>query len=225
VFKIVIAWGCKHIIKFASRGDVMKRQNPRFIGCESIILAITIIAGSWLAPAYCQQTDVALLLQQTPTQGGIVTPSTGIYHFAPNSEVTLTAIPKPGYRFAYWLGDVSDPTTSSTVVHLNESKIIVAVFEPTESDILDVDKGLPASGGGGYSGGSGLFATAPNFGWPTATVSSGSGAKTQGPVYLYFKPDDGKTVIPEPATGVLLALGGLFAFIRRRTKSRHDKKL
>lgn len=225
MFKIVIAWGCKYIIKFASRGDVMKRRNPRFIGCKVIILAITIIVGGWLAPAYCQPSGVALLLQQTPTQGGIITPSTGIYHFAPNSEVTLTAIPKPGYRFAYWLGDVSSPTTSCTVVHLNEAKIIVAVFELTDSDTLDANESLSAGGGGGYAGGSGLFNSASNFGWPTASIASGAGAKTQGPVYLYLKPDDGKTVIPEPATGVLLVLGGLFAFVRRGTKSGHDKKL
>jgi len=197
----------------------MKRRDARFIGCKGVILAITVIACGLLTPAYCEPTGVALLLQQTPSQGGMITPSTGVYHYAPNSEVTLTAVPKPGFRFMYWLGDVSSPTTSSTIVHLNEPKIIVAVFEPTNRDDLAGSEGSPSSGGGGYVGGSGLFDTATDFGRPSATVTGGgAGSKLQGPVFVSFKGDDGAAEIPEPATGVLLVLGSLFAFARRGIK-------
>ncbi len=60
-------------------------------------------------PAYCQGEDIALLLQKAPANGGVVNIGTGVHHFSSNAEVTLTATPKSGYQFAYWLGDVSDP--------------------------------------------------------------------------------------------------------------------
>ena len=196
----------------------MKRRDPRFIGCKGIILAIIVIAGGLLAPAYCQLSGVTLLLQQTPTQGGIITPDTGIYHYAPNSEVALTAIPKPGYRFVYWLGDVSEPTTSYTVVQLDEPKIVVAVFEPIDNEALVASENLPSSGSGGYYTGGGLSPSATDFGRPAATIMGGAGPKLQGPVLLSFQANDGMAEAPEPATGVLLVLGSMFVFARRRIR-------
>jgi len=197
----------------------MKRRDPKFIGCKGIIFAIIIIAGGLLAPAYCQLPGVTLLLQQTPTQGGVITPNTGIYHYAPNSEVTLTAMPKPGFRFVYWLGDVSEPTTSYTVVQLNEPKIVVAVFEPIDNDTLVASENLPAGGGGGYYTGGGLSPSATDFGRPTAAImGGGAGPKLQGPVLLSLQANDGMAETPEPATGVLLVLGSMFVFARRRIR-------
>ncbi len=197
----------------------MKQRDPRFIGCKGIILAITIIAGGLLAPAYCQSLGVTLLLQQTPTQGGVITPNTGIYHYAPNSEVTLTAMPKPGFRFVYWLGDVSEPTTSYTVVQLNEPKIVVAVFEPINNEALVASENLPAGGSGGYYTGGGLSPSATDFGRPTATImGGGAGPRLQGPVLLSLQANDGMAETPEPATGVLLVLGSMFVFARRRIR-------
>ncbi|MHC4172749.1 MAG: InlB B-repeat-containing protein [Planctomycetota bacterium] len=192
----------------------MKRGHPRFIACKGIILGVAIIVGGLLAPAYCQTSSVTLLLQQTPTKGGIITPTTGIYHYAPDSEVTLTAVPKDGFQFTYWLGDVSNPTSSFTVVHLDEPKVIVAVFEPTnyDTDTLDMSGSLPASGGGG----GGLFASAPDFRRPSAITAGGGAGKLQGPISWQI--GDGVAETPEPATGVLLVLGSLFAFARRGTK-------
>ena len=197
----------------------MKRGHPRIIGRKGVILAMAIIAGGLLAPAYCQPSGVTLLLQQTPTEGGIITPNTGIYHFEPNSEVTLTAFAKPGYRFIYWLGDVSDPTTNHTVVRLNEPKIIIAVFKPADNDAPAVGESLSPGGGGGYFGGGGLFASAVDFSQPSGIVASGgAGPRSQGPILLSLQAKDGMQEVPEPATGVLLVLGGLFTFARRRTK-------
>ena len=194
----------------------MKPGSPPFIGWRRLISAIAIIVGWLFAPAYCQTPDVALLLQQTPAKGGVMTPIAGVYHFELNSEVTLTAIPEPGYQFVYWLGDVSDPAATSTVVYLDKPKIIIAVFEQAEYGVLAGEVG-PSGGGGG--GGGGLVTTIANYG-QTGGMSSGAGGrkqKLQKPVVVYPK---GIEVIPEPATGVLLVLGSLFAFARRRTKSR-----
>ncbi len=193
----------------------MKPGGPPFIGWRGLISAIAIIVCWLFAPAYCQTPDVALLLQQTPSKGGAITPTAGVHHFELNSEITLTAEPKPGYQFLYWLGDVSDPAATKTVVYLDKPKIVIAIFEQTENGTLVEEVGLSLGGGG--AGGSGLFNTVANFGY-TGGMSSGAGGRAKSPKVVY----DVKNieVIPEPATCVLLVLGSLFAFARRGAKSR-----
>ncbi len=141
----------------------MKRGIPKSFGCRGIIAAIAIIMCGLTLPAYCQTKDVVLLLEQTPVKGGKITPVAGVYHFKPDSEVILTAVPKPGYKFIHWLGEVSDATASSTVVYLNKPKVIIAVFEQAEHGISADGDGLPIGGGGGPGG---LFPTALDFSRP-----------------------------------------------------------
>ena len=193
----------------------MKPGVPPFIGWRGLISAIAIIVCCLFAPAYCQTSEVSLLLQQTPAKGGAITPTAGVHHFELNSEVTLTAVPKPGYQFIYWLGDVSDPGAASTVVYLDKPKIIIAVFGQTENGTLIAEEGISFGGGGG-AGGSGLVNTVANFGY-MGGMSSGTGGRAKSPKVVYVKSIE---VIPEPATGVLLLLGSLFALARRGAKSR-----
>ena len=134
--------------------------------------------------------------------------------FELNSEITLTAAPKPGYQFLYWLGDVSDPGAIKTVVYLDKPKIVIAIFEQTENGTLVEEEGL--SFGGGGAGGSGLVNTVANFGY-TGGMSNGAGGRAKSPKVVYVKNIE---AIPEPATCVLLVLGSLFAFARRGAKSR-----
>ncbi len=188
----------------------MKPGSPPFVGWRRLISAIAIIVGWLFAPAYCQTPDVALLLQQTPAKGGVMTPIAGVYHFELNSEVTLTAVPKPGYQFVYWLGDVSDPAATNTIVYLDKTKIIIAVFEQSEYDALAAEEGMSGGGGGG-----GLVTTVANYG-QTGGMSGGGGGGS--PKISKSVSSKGTEVIPEPATGVLLVLGSLFAFIRRGVK-------
>ncbi len=195
----------------------MKPSGPTFVGWRRLISAIAIIVGCLFAPAYCQTPDVALLLQQTPAKGGVMTPIAGVYHFELNSEVTLTAIPKPGYQFVYWLGDVSDPAATNTIVYLDKPKIIIAVFEQSEYGALAAEEGMPGGGGGG--GGGGLVATVANYG-QTGGISGGGGGGGGIPKLSKSVSSKGTEVIPEPATGVLLVLGSLFAFTRRGAKSK-----
>ncbi len=192
----------------------MKPGGPPFIGWRGLISAIAIIVCWLFAPAYCQTPDVALLLQQTPSKGGAITPIAGVHHFELNSEITLTAAPKPGYQFVYWLGDVSDPAATKTVVYLDKPKIIIAIFEQTENGTLVEEVGLSLGGGG--AGGSGLVNTVANFGY-TGGMSSGAGGRAKSPKVVYVKNIE---AIPEPATCVLLLLGSLFAFARRGAKGR-----
>jgi len=195
----------------------MKRGISIFHGRGFIISAIAIIA-CWLAvPAYCQTQDIVLLLEQTPVKGGEITPGAGVHHFESGSEVTLTANPKPGYQFVYWLGDVSDSMSSNTVVYLNKPKVIIAVFEKTENG-ASAGGGVFSSGGGGSAGG--LFPTALDFSRPGGFGGGGSGGgKAKPQKLIYFVKDTKPTPeVPEPATALLLALGGLFAFKRRGPK-------
>ena len=193
----------------------MKPGGSPFLGPRILISAFAIIAGCMFAPAYCQTSDVALLLQQTPNKGGAITPDAGIYHFKQNSEVTLTAAPKQGYKFAYWIGDVSDPSATSTIVYLDKPKIIIAVFEQGGYGVPAVEKGI--SGGGGGGGGSGFVSPVMNFGQAGSISGVAGGVKPKINKSAYPKSNE---VVPEPATGVLLVMGSVFAFVRRRTKSR-----
>jgi hypothetical protein len=178
-----------------------------------------IVACGLFAPAYGQTKEVVLLLEQTPVKGGQITPVAGVYHFAPGAEVTLSALPKPGYQFVHWLGDVSDPMATSTMVYLNKAKVIIAVFEQIEHGMGADEKGWPKAGGGAPGG---LFPTAVNLG--NSGGFSGGGAKPRSPQHIYVIGQKPAPEVPEPATGALLILGGLFAFARRKPGNRQSKE-
>ena len=122
----------------------MKASSPTHVGWRSFLIIVMVWAGLSV-PAYCQGSDISLFVQQTPDGGGATNPISGVYHFAPNSEVTLTATANPGYQFVYWLGDVSNPEALSTVVHLDKPKIVIAVFEQSQAKFTG--GGIPGGGG------------------------------------------------------------------------------
>jgi hypothetical protein len=186
----------------------MKVGSPTFVGWRGMLILIVLLAGV-LTPAYCQSSAISLYVQQTPDEGGATNPMSGIYHFVPNSEVTLTATPSPGFKFVYWLGDVSNPQANSTIVHLDEPKIVVAVFEQSEGGF---------SGGGIPGGGGGLTATGGNLSMP-GSLSSTTGAKPQTQTVAYSPSGNNSPEVPEPATGLLLALGSML-FLKKSRRNR-----
>jgi hypothetical protein len=174
------------------------------------------MTGCLFAPAFCQTSEVTLLLQQTPNKGGAISPDAGVYHFKQNTEVILTAAPRPGYKFSYWLGDVSDPSAVSTMVYLDKPKIIVAVFEQSAYGMPTIEKSYSGGGGGG-GGGSGFVNASVAFGQAGKISSVSGGVKQKTNKVGYPKIE----VVPEPATVVLLIMGSVFAFTRRRPMNRN----
>ncbi len=172
------------------------------------MIALAIGAFGLFTPTYARAKNVMLLLEQSPIEGGDISPVAGMYYFETNSQVTLTAVPKPGYRFLHWLGDVSDPSATKTVVHLNKPKIIVAVFEQNDHR-SGKPEGLPVGGGG--SGG-GPFPTPADLRWPGGFSAGAGSTRTQPTTYVIRDSES----VPEPATGLLLLLGGLLT-LRRQT--------
>ena len=191
----------------------MKWGFPKFLVRRRILFAVAVMAFGLIVPAYSQTEDVVLLLEQTPVKGGEISPVAGVHHFKPGTEIILSAVPKPGYKFIHWLGEVSDSTASSTVVYLDKPKVIIAVFEQAEHGVSANEEGLSA-GGGGVPGG--LFPTALDLSRPGG-FSGGGGAKPQKQIY-YVKEKKPTPEVPEPATGLLLVLGSLFACRRRGRK-------
>lgn len=199
----------------------MKRSST-LPGWQGVIMLAVVIAGL-VESAYCRDAEVMLLLRLTPIEGGIITPAAGVHRFKPNTTIALTAVARPGYKFFYWLGDVTCPTASATTVYLDAPKIVIAVFEPAEPGLLlgreEPEVQSAAVGGGvgrgcvscGYAGGGGLVARVVVDIQPRRWIGR--------PAWLICpRPTHTTVVIPEPATVVLLALGGMFVLARHRPK-------
>jgi hypothetical protein len=217
---------------------MMKRSSTIFTGRRSVILALAVVLCGLLEPAYCQQRftkwepqdGAMLLLQQTPPQAGMITPAVGVHNFGLNTDVTLTAIPKPGYQFVYWMGDVSDPTANRTIVYLDTPKIVIAVFERSEYEFLAVQERAQSA-----PGRTALRASAADYARQGGGQggNGGGGGRRPGPLEPPEPPEDfpvpregedfpvpeeGEDFpapIPEPATLSFLALGSL-ALLRKR---------
>ncbi len=212
----------------------MKQNNSKFDKWRIMILAVLIILCGFPGKVYCQE-GTALLLQQTPSQGGEISLGEGVHYFELGTRVALKAVPKPGYQFIYWIGDVSDATSNNTIAYLDTPKIIIAVFERAEYDVpledLTAGAGFSVVGsaslgaelfaGADYvrQGGGGLSGRKP---YKQSGVSSAPAQEPSGsfPVPKEVVGEEGEVEfpvpIPEPATGILLGLGSLLVLRRRR---------
>jgi hypothetical protein len=192
------------------------------IGWSVMIGVILLGSGPlWAADA---GDGYALLIQQSPPDAGVVTPGDGVHKTPIGETVTLSAVPKPGYRFMYWLGDVSNSSANDTTISIDSPKMVVAVFSRENHD--DDLPGLGITDGMSSSGGGGRYAGSP--------VQSGGSVSPTGGVAEYpdtiynFPPiddDDNDTdvpvpdgegnEVPEPTTVLLLGIGSILALKRK----------
>ncbi len=146
-----------------------------------------------------------LCIEQSPAQAGKLSPDSGTHRYAADAIVVLSAEPQPGYQFAYWLGDVADPKSQRTTVHVDSPKVVVAIFRSAQDD-------CPAEvliGGGG--GGGGAVPTRIDLSTPGFSIAAG-GAKSRPEIVPVPVP----VPVPEPATIALLGLGALALRRKRR---------
>ena len=204
----------------------MEKDSMKILS-RNVIIAILAVAAL-TASVYAQNDGIVLLVQQSPVQGGTVTPEMGVHKFGLGEEIVLTAIPEPGYQFVYWIGDVGDPTSNRTTTYLDSPKIIIAVFERSEFEFLVTDElAQSRSGGGliqspadysnqGYSGGSGAGDRRrigpPDVPPPPDEPTNDFPVPPNGEVNDFPVPEP----IPEPTTISMLILGCLGLVRNRR---------
>ncbi|MGA2915182.1 MAG: PEP-CTERM sorting domain-containing protein [Sedimentisphaerales bacterium] len=178
-------------------------KPSRIIICFIFLFAVRAFA----------QSDYAVLVQENPVGAGEIKPGIGVHTFNVNEVVTLTTVARPGWKFVYWLGEVSDPTANRTMLAVDGPKIIIAVFQRDEYELPGDDMSIgegPATLTRRYdsisSGDSGSY-TPP------------SNPPDNPPYYPPDNPPDNPPPVPgvpEPATVLLLSLGTWLMSINRK---------
>lgn len=199
----------------------MVNKNSISFGCQKVILflVLTVVFRGLPEPAYCQTAGPVLLLQQIPANGGTITPGEGVHYPQQNTNVTLTAVPRAGYQFVYWLGDVSEATSNRTTAYLDAPKIVVAVFERVEFELEGVTEMTQNIPGGQWGG---RWASSADY---SRQGYSGGGGSQPSIRRALSKPPEPEPLpkeipvpIPEPATVILLGLGSFLVFAGRRSE-------
>ena len=197
----------------------MEKQNKLKPNNFKILLAVMVMIAAMAAPGYCQGNGYALMIQQSPADAGFVTPQTGVHNIKLDDTIMLSAVAKQGYRFMYWLGDVDDMVANETTIFINSPKIVIAVFERVEYELLAEIESVEQGAGAGR-----LSRRASDFrmGSPVAVNEPKIPSKPNFPSF----PDppredlpvpDGDEQVPEPSTLTIFALG-VSVLIRKRNR-------
>lgn len=182
------------------------------------LIAALVMSVVCFSPIMAAQQDdqFALLMQKSPRYGGIVTPVSGVQMAGPYQLVEISATPRQGFEFLYWLGDVTEPTNSSTTVLLDSPKLVIAIFERSELVPLESAGVAGVSGGGAFSAGN-LTPNPVSYPKAFSSASPSSPPSKSPPTTYIFTPDDDPPAVPEPATIALLAAGSLILLKRKRS--------
>ena len=81
----------------------------------------------------------AVVLTINKEGNGTITPNVGAHTYTEGDDVTITAIPDPGWKFVRWDGTVAEPNKTTTSVTLDTNQTVTAVFEQL-TYTLTIDK-------------------------------------------------------------------------------------
>ncbi len=91
-------------------------------------------------PPYTPPDSYTLSIAINPPEGGSVPGFAEGNPYAPDTEITLTAEPAPGYTFDRWEGDISGTSSSATIIVVVDSnKNINAYFVDTAKPVISPD--------------------------------------------------------------------------------------
>jgi len=194
----------------------MKKTAKKFNTVKILGLLIAVVFFIITNSSFAQPGTTALLIQQTPEGAGTVTPNPGIHRLELNSSISLTAIPKQGYEFLYWMGDVSDPETRTTFLSLDSPKIVIAVFERVSyfaavpTNLISTPIGGVFASRADYSRGG----ISPIGRIPHGVRRSGTQKEEEPPENEFPVPE-----VPEPATSALFLMGSLYVFAKNKKRN------
>jgi hypothetical protein len=186
--------------------DKTKKGNSKALGCAVFICCVALLF-CFSAQASGQEDGTSLMLDVTPPQGGSLNIVPGVHSYDRFAAVTLVATPKPGYQFVYWMGNVSDATTGTTMVFLDSPKMVIAVFERNKFETIGQDSEMigGVESGGGLTRSGGLS--------DTSLEQAVSGRRQSG---NNSPPDDVPVPVPEPVSAALFFAGALMLARSRR---------
>ncbi len=206
---------------------------------RTMVASLLIVTAGMAHAVDGDPLGYTLLIQQSPADAGAVTPGAGVHKVSVGQTVTLSAVPRPGYQFLYWLGDVSASTATDTSINVDSPKMVVAVFgrESFEDELLG-GGGLGMSPSGQSAAGGLRASPYPITGAGSVSTGAGRGSRVINnivpPIDNPFDddvkfpvPGEGEDdenndfpvpgdQIPEPATALLLGLGSAILLRRRK---------
>ncbi|HPO13397.1 MAG TPA: hypothetical protein PLI09_08130 [Candidatus Hydrogenedentes bacterium] len=108
---------------------------------NTILAGVLVLLLIGLAGCPPQGPAILLTLRTTPQESGTVTAAPQQDEYAAGTMVTLSATPNTGWRFSRWEGVVIYPAESPTLISMDHSETVTAVFEPiiTEGFQLTLD--------------------------------------------------------------------------------------
>ena len=151
------------------------------------------------------------MLEITPPQGGSLNIVPGVYSYDRFAVVTLVATPKPGYQFVYWMGNVTNAATGTTMVFLDSPKMVIAVFERNKFETVGLENDYM---GGSGSGGGLIRSASESYAGISGDVSSVSDSSSNDSTE--DEEGDVPVPVPEPVTVALFSAGFLMLAKSRR---------